>query len=220
MVLTVHHLGRSQSERIVWLCEELGPDYELKVYDRSPMLAPPELKKLHPSESAPIITDGDVTLAESGAIVEYILVKYGKGRLAVGPEEGNYADYLYWLHFANGTLQSSVSKVLMMRLAQVPADNQIMGAMVSRREHAIGMVNDRLRNNEWLAGKEFTAADIMTVVSLTTMRLFMPYGLESYPNVLEYLKRVAARPGYKRAMEKGDPGLEPVIGAEAPKPLL
>lgn len=220
MVLTVHHLGRSQSERIVWLCEELGLDYSLKVYDRSPILAPPELKKLHPSEGAPIITDGDVTLAESGAIMEYILVKYGKGRLVVGPEEGNYADYLYWLHFANGTLQSSVSRVMFMGMAQVRGDNPAMGAAVSRRERAIGLVNARLGDNEWLAGKEFTAADIMTVVSLTTIRLFMPYSLESYPNVIKYLKRVSARQGYKMAIEKGDPGLEPVIGAEAPKPLM
>lgn len=220
MVLTVHHLGRSQSERIVWLCEELGLDYSLKVYNRSPMLAPPEFKQLHPSQSAPVITDGEVTLAESGAVMEYILVKYGKGKLVVGPEEGNWADYLYWLHFANGTLQASGSREMFMRLARVPGDNPVMGAVVSRREHAVGLVDDRLRDNEWLAGKEFTAADIMTVVSLTTMRLFNSYSLESYPNVVAYLKRVGDRQGYKRAMEKGDPGLEPVLSAEAPKPLL
>lgn len=220
MVLIVHHLSRSQSERIVWLCEELGLDYELKVYDRSPLLAPPELKKLHPLETAPIITDGNVTLAESGAIMEYILVKYGKGKLVVGPEEKNYADYLYWLHFANGTLQLSVGRNMFMRMAQLPADNQIMRAVVSRREHAVSLINERLKDNEWLAGTAFTAADIMTVVSLTTMRLFMPYSLESYPNVTAYLKRVGMREGYKRAMAKGDPELEPVLGAEAPKPLM
>lgn len=220
MVLTVHHLGRSQSERIVWLCEELGLDYELRVYDRSPLLAPPELKKLHPLETAPVITDGDVTLGESGAIMEYILVKYGKGRLAVGPAEDNYADYLYWLHFANGTLQLSVSRNMFMRMAQLPADNQVVMAVVSRREHAVRLINERLNGNEWLAGPEFTAADIMNVVSLTTMRLFMPYSLESYPNVVAYLKRVGAREGYKRAMAKGDPGFAPVLGVEAPKPLM
>lgn len=220
MVLTVHHLGRSQSERIVWLCEELDLEYKLRVYDRSPLLAPLELKKLHPLETAPIITDGNVTLAESMAIMEYILVKYGKGKLVVGPEEKNYADYLYWLHFANGTLQLSVSRNMFLRMAQVPADNQAMGAVVSRREHALRLVNDRLKDSEWLAGKDFTAADIMTVVSLTTMRLFMPYSLESYPNVIAYLKRVGDREAYKRAMAKGDPGLEPVLGAEAPKPLM
>ena len=84
MLLTVHHLGRSQSERIVWLCGELGLDYDLQLYDRSPLLAPPELKALHPLETAPIVTDGLVTLAESGAIAEYILVKHGRGNLVVG----------------------------------------------------------------------------------------------------------------------------------------
>ena len=219
MVLTVHHLRRSQSERIVWLCEELHLDYELKGYDRAPILAPPELKSLHLQGGAPVITDGDVTLAESGAIMEYILVKYGKGKLVVSPEGKNYADYLYWLYYANGTLQATVSRNLFMRLAQTPADNSMMKAAVSRREHAIGLVDDRLKDNEWLAGKEITAADIMTVVSLTTMRLFMPYSLESYPNVLAYLKKVGARAEYKRAMAKGDPGMEPVLGAEAPEPL-
>ena len=220
MVLTIHHLGRSQSERIVWLCEELGLDYELRVYERSPVLAPPELKKLHPSETAPIITDGDVTLGESSAIMEYILVKYGKGKLAVGPEGKNYADYLFWLHFANGTLQLSMSRNMFMRMAQVPADNQIMQLVVSRREHAVSLINDRLKDNEWLAGTQFTAADVMTVVSLTTLRLFMPFSLEPYPNIISYLKRVGMREGYKRAMAKGDPGFEPLLGAEAPKPLL
>ena len=219
MVLTVHHLRRSQSERIVWLCEELHLDYELKGYDRAPMLAPAEVKSLHPQGYAPVITDGDVTLAESGAIMEYILVKYGKGKLVVPPEGKNYTDYLYWLYFANGTLQLSVGRNMFMCMAQTPADNSMMKAAVSRREHAVGLVDDRLKDNEWLAGKEITAADIMTVVSLTTMRLFMPYSLESYPNVLAYLKRVGARAEYKRAMAKGDPGLEPVLGAEAPEPF-
>ena len=220
MVLTVHHLARSQSERIVWLCEELGIDYELKVYGRCPILAPPELKRLHPSESAPVITDGDVTLAESGAIAEYILVKYGEGKLVVGPEDKRYADYLYWLYFANGTLQPSLSREMFLRFAQVPADNQMMASTVSRREHAISMLNERLKDNEWLAGTDFTAADVMAVTSLTTMRLWMPFSLEPYPNVLSYLKRVGEREGYQRAMAKGDPGLEPLLGAEAPKPLV
>lgn len=220
MVLTVHHLGRSQSERIVWLCEELGLDYDLKVYDRSPLLAPPELKKLHPLGTAPIITDGDVTLAESMAIMEYILVKYGRGKLVVGPEEKNYAEYLYWLHFANGTLQPSVSRGMIMRMAHVPADSQAMGFVLSRREHAMSIINERLKDNEWLVGTGFTAADIMTVFSLSTMRFFMPFSLESHPNVIAYLKRVGTREGYKRAMAKGDPGLEPVLGVEPPKPLM
>ena len=220
MVLTVHHLSRSQSERIVWLCEELGIDYELKVYDRCPILAPPELKRLHPSESAPVITDGDVTLAESGAIAEYILVKYGKGKLVVGPDDKNYVDYLFWLHFAMGTLQPSLSRTMFLRLAQVPADNQVMVSTVSRGDHAISMLNKRLEDNEWLAGTDFTAADVMTVTALTTMRLWNPFSLGPYLNVLSWLKRVGERDGYQRAVAKGDPGFEPLLGAEAPKPLL
>ncbi len=220
MVLTIHHLRRSQSERIVWLCEELGLDYNLQAYDRAPVFAPPELKRLHPSETAPVITDGDVTLGESGAIVEYILTKYGKGRLAVGPEEEGYADYLYWLHYANGTLQNAVSRNMFFRLARVQGDNQVLGTVVARRERAIGLVEERVKGNEWLAGNRFTAADIMSVVSLTTMRLFMPYSLEAYPNVVAYLERVGMREGYKRAMAKGDPWLVPVLGAEAPAPML
>ena len=105
-MLTVHHLGVSQSERIVWLCEELGLDYELKRYDRDPQtrLAPAAYKALHPMGTAPVITDGTVVMSESGAIVEYILARYGKGRLAVGPEQPNFADYVFWLHFANGSM--------------------------------------------------------------------------------------------------------------------
>ena len=103
-MLTVHHLGVSQSERIVWLMEELGVPYELKRYDRDPTtrLAPAEYKALHPMGTAPIITDGDVVLPESGAIIEYVIGKYGEGRLAVKPDAANFADYVFWLHFANG----------------------------------------------------------------------------------------------------------------------
>ena len=114
----------------------------------------------------------------------------------------------------------SMSRSLFMRLAQVPADNQTMGAVVSKREHAVGFVNNRLKDNEWLAGKEFTAADIMTVFSLTTMRSFVPYSLESYPTIVAYLKRVGVREGYRRAVAKGDPGLKPVLTAGEPKPFM
>ena len=107
-MLIVHHLGKSQSERIVWLCEELAIPYELKVYDRDPVtrLAPVEYKALHPLGTAPIITDGDTVLAESTAIVEYILAKYGNGSLTVPATDPAFADYLYWFHFANGSLRA------------------------------------------------------------------------------------------------------------------
>src|SRR5665213_1275726 len=103
-MLTVHHLGKSQSERIVWLCEELGIPYELKNYarDKVTMLAPADYKALHPIGAAPVITDGDVVLAESGAVVEYILARYGKGRLTLAADHPDFAPFLYWFHFANG----------------------------------------------------------------------------------------------------------------------
>src|SRR5271163_4073919 len=108
-MLTVHHLGISQSERIVWLCEELGLDYELKRYDRRAdnRLAPDEYKALHPMGIAPVITDGALVLGESGAICDYVIAKYGNGRLAVRADQANFADYLFWFHFANGTMMPS-----------------------------------------------------------------------------------------------------------------
>src|SRR3954464_5255284 len=107
-MLTVHHLGRSQSERIVWLCEELGLDYELKRYERDPVtrLAPPQYKALHPIGTAPVITDGELVLAESGAVIEYILTRYGGGRLSRQPGHPDFANYLYWLHFPTATFQA------------------------------------------------------------------------------------------------------------------
>ena len=115
MPLTVHHLQVSKSERVPWLCEELGLDYTLKNYKRAPLLAPDEYKALHHSGSAPIIQDGDITLAESGACLEYIAQVYGKGKFIVKPGEANYADYLYWWHWANGTFQPLVGRYLATR---------------------------------------------------------------------------------------------------------
>src|ERR1044072_630618 len=105
-MLTVHHLGISQSERIVWLCEEPGIPYEMIRYERDPQtrLAPANYKALHPFGTAPVITDGDLVLGESGAIIDYIVAKYGAGRLSVAPTEPNFPEYLYWYHFANGSL--------------------------------------------------------------------------------------------------------------------
>ena len=110
-MLTVHHLGRSRSERIVWLCEELEIPYKLIRYERDPVtrLAPAQYKAIYPFGTAPAITDGDVTMGESGAIMEYIIAKHGNGRLAVAVTSLNFSDYLYWFHFANGTMMPSLS---------------------------------------------------------------------------------------------------------------
>lgn len=129
-MLTVHHLGRSQSERIVWLCEELELTYELKRYARDAvtMLAPPDYKALHPIGAAPVIADGDIVLAESGAIVEYIVAKYGNGRLVLRSDDSGFAQFLYWFHFANGTLQANLGRLMILSRLKLADDNAILQA--------------------------------------------------------------------------------------------
>jgi glutathione S-transferase len=208
-MLTVHHLGKSQSERIVWLCEELGIPYELKRYERVPvtMLAPPEYKMLHPLGAAPVITDGDVVLAESAAIIEYIAAKHGKGRLVQAADHPDFAEFLYWFHFANGTLQPATGRNLILGRLSLPADNPLLRAMKGRLDLALGLVESRLGKVEYFAGRDFTAADIMIVFTLTTMRHFLPFDLAPYPAILAYLQRIGKRDAYQRAMRKGDPGM-------------
>ncbi len=212
-MLTVHHLSKSQSERIVWLCEELALAYELKHYQRDPvtMLALPEYKALHPSQTAPVINDGDVILAESGAIVEYLIARHGSGRLALAADHPDFADYLYWFHFANGTLQPSLRRSVTLRRLGTAADDPVAVGIRSRLERAFGMVESRLAAVPHLAGAEFTAADIMSVFSLTTMRCFMPFDLARHPNIRAYLQRIGEREAYRRAMRKGDPGMAPML---------
>ncbi|TPQ30820.1 glutathione S-transferase [Bradyrhizobium guangdongense] len=208
-MLTVHHLGKSQSERIVWLCEELGIPYELKRYARDPVtiLAPADYKALHPIGAAPVIQDGDVVLAESGAIVEYIVAKYGQGRLTLRPDDPDFAQFLYWFHFANGTFQASMGRVMILNRLKLAEDNPMLLAMRARLDRAFDLVEARVGEAEYLAGKAFTTADIMMGFTLTTMRYFQPYDLARCPNIAKYLARIGARPAYRRAMEKGDPGM-------------
>ncbi|MDE2453671.1 MAG: glutathione S-transferase family protein [Burkholderiales bacterium] len=212
-MLKIHHLGRSQSERIVWLCEELGLDYELQHHQRDPvtMLAPPGLKALHPMGAAPVIVDGERVLAESAAVAEYLIQRHGGGRLALAPEHPDYADYLYWFHFANGNLQPAMGRCMVLGRLSLAADDPTHAAMKARLERALAWIDKRLGQVPWLAGAEFTAADIMSVFSLTTMRLFHPVDLAPYANIRAYLARVGAREAYRRAMAKGDPGFAPML---------
>ena len=209
-MLTIHHLGKSQSERIVWLCEELELPYTLKTYTRDTVtvFSPPELRAKHPIGAAPLLEDDDVFLAESAAITEYILIKYGHGRLVAGPDDPAFAPYLYWFHFANGTLQPTIGRRMVVTRLDPPADNPVLRNAQDRLGRAFGLIEQRLGEVPYLAGEAFTAADIMTVFSLTTMRYFQPVDLAPYPNIRAYLGRISARPAYQRAMEKGDPGME------------
>jgi glutathione S-transferase len=206
-MLTVHHLGKSQSERIVWLCEELAIPYELKRYTRDPVtiLAPADYKALHAIGAAPVITDGDLVLAESGAVVDYIMAKYGDGRLALNSGHRDFAQYLYWFHFANGTLQANMGRNMILNRLKLADDNPVLLATRTRVDRAFDLVEARTREVEYLAGSEFTAADIMMGFSLTTMRYFLPYDLARCPSIVSYLARIGSRPAYRRAMEKGDP---------------
>ena len=209
-MITIHHLGISQSERILWLFEELGLPYDLKRYDRDPKsrLAPPEYRALHPMGIAPVVTDGDVTLAESGAIIEYVIARHGGGRLAPAPGDAAFPAYLFWFHFANATLMAA----LMAEMAAAymgQTDHPAAGTQISRVTRAYAAMEDRLGTAPYFAGDEFTAADIMMLFPLTTMRAFAPRDLGGFPNIRAYLTRIGERPAYQRAMAKGDPGWAP-----------
>ncbi len=212
-MLKIHHLGQSQSERIVWLCEELELPYELLHYTRDAVtrLSPPELKTLHPLGAAPLMEDGDLLLAESAAIVEYLIVKHGGGRFKLGPDHPDYADFLYWFHFSNGNLQSGMLRFMSMNRAGLAANHPALVSVKGRLDLLLALVEDRLGKVPYFAGQEFTAADIMSVFSFTTMRLFQPLDLTPYPNIRAYLQRIGERPAYQRAMAKGDPDLTPML---------
>ncbi len=210
MTLTVHHLGISQSERIVWLCEELGLDYDLVRYDREPSgMAPPAYRALHPMGIAPVITDGDVVLAETGAIVDYIVARHDGGALTIASDSADYPDYLFWLHFANGTLMPT--EMIAMIVGMVAPDAG-PSPLDERSTRAMAMIEARLGAASWFAGEAFTLADIMMVFPLTTMRAFRKIDLSPFPNIGAYLRRVGGRPGYQRAMAKAEPGFTPMLG--------
>lgn len=203
MVLTVHHMGVSQSERVVFLCEELGIPYQLTRHTRAPLLAPESLSSLpgNSTGKSPFMedTDAGITLSESGAVVEYIIHRHGGGRLAKKPNDPDYANYLHWFHWANGSLQPQMIS------AMFPLPDEAMQKFREARLHgAIQVMDQRLAESKWLAGEDFTAADIMTMYSLTTQRYWGPVDLSSYPNILRWMQDVAARPGYQRAVS-GDP---------------
>ncbi|CAF1378863.1 unnamed protein product [Didymodactylos carnosus] len=212
-MLTVHHLGISQSERIVWLCEELEIPYQLIRYDRDPKtrLAPEEYKALHPFGTAPVINDGDVVLAESGAIIDYIISKYGNGRFTLKADHSNFADYLFWYHFANGSMMQALSIDLVVNRISGGTRDPVIESLLDRVYRAFDLVEKRLSIFDYFAGNEFTASDIMMLFPLTTMRVYTPLDLKPYPSIRAYLKRIGTRPAYQRAMKKGDPDLIPLL---------
>jgi glutathione S-transferase len=205
-VITVYHLSTSRSERIVWLMEELGLEYKLEVFQRETTgAAPPPMKALHALGKAPVIRDGDVVLAESGAIVDYIIHRHAGGRLAVPPEAPEFAGYLYWLHFAEGSLMSLLLIALV--LSRVPEANAspVKARIHERVKQMLAFVDASLAGHLYFAGERFTAADVMMAFPFTTLRHFLEYDLSPYANIAAYLERIEARPAYRKAMELAGP---------------
>lgn len=219
-MITVHHLENSRSQRILWLLEELGLDYEIKRYARDPVtsLAPPELTKLHPLGKAPMVTDGDKALAESGAIVEYLVRNYDSGRLMPATVDSPEAmAYTYWLHYAEGTFMPlMIVSLIIGRIETAPMpffvkpvakgitqkvrDGYLDANVIRNLEFMESTLNKTL----WFCGDELTAADIQMSfpVEAAAVRTDLQ---DDYPNLAAYLERVRARPAYQRALEKGGP---------------
>jgi len=215
-MIIVHHLNNSRSQRILWLLEELGLDYEIKRYQRHPqtMLAPPELRAVHPLGKSPVITDGNLTLAESGAIVEYLADRHGAGRLAPAPDSPERVRYLYWLHFAEGTAQppsllkllfdriKSGSPLLVRPIARAIADRALGSYVLPNIERNLDFMESELGKNEWFAGAQFSAADIQMSFPVDAYRA--RGGLdEKRPRLMRFLEKIHARPAYRRAVERG-----------------
>ncbi len=209
-MITIHHLGVSQSERIVWLMEELELPYRLKWYKRKEnRLAPDEYLQLHPAATAPVIEDGDLVLAESGAIVEYICHRYARGKLTVHPQQHNYPEYLYWMHFNNNVLGLFFAKSALRAGAHGPDADRIGGLIQRREEKYFKFLDNRLAASPYLAGAEFTCADVMVMFQLTTAVLFGGRTIDDLPNAISYVRRIESRPAYIRAMAIAGPKAVP-----------
>ncbi len=210
-MITIYHLGVSQSDRIVWLMEELGLPYKLEWYDRGEdILATEEYRALHPAGTAPVIKDGDLVLAESMAIAEYISHRYGDGKLSVAPDASNYTDYLYWLQFnANALMVFFVKAVVGEKEAEMQ-DNPVVISSLRREEAHYQYLNQRLGESDYLAGPELTNADILTAFNLTTLPAFGARAIDDLPNVVAYVERISKRPAYIKAMS--------IAGPEATRP--
>ena len=208
-MLTIHHLGVSQSDRIVWLMEELGLPYKLVWYSRgADGLQPPEYVRLHPASTAPVVEDDGRVLSESAAILEYICHRYGGGRFTVATSGPNYFDYSYWMHFNNNVQGLFFAKLA--AGAQGAADANPVLAFIRRRENGYHRYLDqRLGESPYLAGPEFTCADIMVTFNLTSLSRFGGRTIDDLPNVQAYVQRIGARPAYQKAMKIAGPGATP-----------
>jgi len=200
-VLKVHHLNNSRSQRILWLMEELGLDYEIVRYQRDATtnLAPPELKAVHPLGKSPVLEDDEHKIAESGAIVEYVVDRYGGGRLRPDPASSAHVDYIEWLQYAEGSAMLPLMlNLYVMRLGEAGAP--LHPRIESETANHLGYVAGALGDQDYLLG-EFTGADVPMSFVVEVARAFGR--LSAYPNLVAYLDRLHARSAFRRALEKG-----------------
>lgn len=214
-MITVHHLEKSRSQRIVWMLEELGLDYEIRPYKREPtMQAPAALRAVHPLGKSPVITDGEETLAESGAILEYLVETYGKGRFAPAHGTPERLNYTYFLHYAEGSLMPLLFMKLVFnrlpervpwlirpvaRMISAGADKQLLGPQIANH---FAFLEGELAKRDWFAGADFTAADIQMSFPLQAAAQRVGFG-GRLPRLQRFIERIEARPAYKRASERG-----------------
>jgi glutathione S-transferase len=216
-MITVHHLNNSRSQRVLWLLEELGLPYEVKRYQRDPatMLAPPELRKVHPLGKSPVITDGSLTIAESGAVVDYLVETYGGGRLIPPAGTPERLRHRYWMHYAEGSaMPPLLLKLVFDRVEKGPAPffvRPVIRAVAQRVKRAfiepqialhLDYLEGELAKSAWFAGEEITSADIQ--MSFPLEGAVARGGLDARrPRLMAFLERIHARPAYRRALERG-----------------
>jgi glutathione S-transferase len=216
-MIVVHHLNNSRSQRVLWLLEELGLAYEVRRYQRDAktMLAPPELRAVHPLGKSPVIQDGEVTLAESGAILEYLVGRHGNGRLIPAAGTPERLRYTYWMHFAEGSaMPPLLMKLVFDRIEKAPMPFFVrpVARAIARRakgsfvqpniDRSLNYMEGELANGDWFAGAEFSAADVQMSFPLEAAQV--RGGLDAKrPRLMAFLERIHARPAYRRAIEKG-----------------
>jgi glutathione S-transferase len=216
-MITVHHLNNSRSQRILWLLEELGLEYEIKKYQRDPktMLAPPELKAVHPLGKSPVITDGDTVVAESGAIVDYLIERYGNGRMVPPAGTPEKLKYSFFMHFAEGSaMPPLLMKLVFDRMENTPMPfyakpiaraiaRKVKDSFVSPNiKSQLDYLESELATRDWFAGTELTGADVQMSFPLEAAASRAGLGAQ-YPRLSGFLERIHARPAYMRALERG-----------------
>ncbi|MEH1816497.1 MAG: glutathione S-transferase [Nostoc sp.] len=203
-MIIVHHLNNSRSQRVLWLLEELGIEYEIKFYERDPktMMAPESLRQVHPLGKSPVITDANLAIAESGAIIEYLVDRYGNGRLVPASGTPEYLRYKYWLHYAEGSAMPLLVMRLVLNNFGAGDSNVVSGFVAPQIKLHFDYIEDELRKNTWFAGNEFTAADIQMSFPLEVVAA-LPEEVKNRPKLKEFVERIHERPAYKTALERG-----------------